>query len=204
MTAKISDTKEEFVGDYLISTIPLNNLLEKINPHPSSLTLKASKKLEYLCLVLVYIITKKKDVLNCQYCYFIDKPYNRISEMNNFSNETSPDDENILSVEISCHFNDKVWNMKNEEIFTLCMDSIKKDNLLNDEDVMDYKVVKVPSVYPIYRKNYDQELTLVNNYLERIKKFHSIGRQGQFYYGDIDQMARIGFDSADKIIKENK
>ena len=124
--------------------------------------------------------------------------------MNNFSNETSPDDENILSVEISCHFNDKVWNMKNEEIFTLCMDSIKKDNLLNDEDVMDYKVVKVPSVYPIYRKNYDQELTLVNNYLERIKKFHSIGRQGQFYYGDIDQMARIGFDSADKIIKENK
>ena len=201
---KISNTKEEFAGDYLISTIPLNNLLEKINPHPSSLTLKASKKLEYLCLVLVYIITKKKDVLNCQYCYFIDKPYNRISEMNNFSNETSPDDENILSVEISCHFNDKVWNMKNEEIFTLCMDSIKKDNLLNDEDVMNYKVVKVPSVYPIYRKNYDQELTLVNNYLERIKKFHSIGRQGQFYYGDIDQMARIGFDSADKIIKENK
>ena len=124
--------------------------------------------------------------------------------MNNFSKETSPDDENILSVEISCHYNDNVWNLKDKEIFDLCMESIKKDKLLNKEDVMDYKVVKVPSVYPIYRKNYDQELTSVNTYLKQIKKFYSIGRQGQFYYGDIDQMARIGFDSADKIIKENE
>ena len=32
--------------------------------------------------------------------------------------------------------------------------------------------------------------------------FFDIGRQGQFYYGDIDQMIRIGFDTADKIIKQ--
>jgi UDP-galactopyranose mutase len=37
---------------------------------------------------------------------------------------------------------------------------------------------------------------------KKIKNFYSIGRQGQFYYGDIDQMIRIGFDTVDKIIKQ--
>ena len=32
--------------------------------------------------------------------------------------------------------------------------------------------------------------------------YFDIGRQGQFYYGDIDQMIRFGFDAADKIIRD--
>jgi len=44
-------------------------------------------------------------------------------------------------------------------------------------------------------------LNEVNKFLDKSKNFYSIGRQGQFYYGDIDQMARCGFDTAEKIIK---
>ena len=59
--------------------------------------------------------------------------------------------------------------------------------------------------------NYIQELELVivdngkenlMNHFSKIKNFFSIGRQGQFYYGDIDQMIRFGLDTADKIIKQ--
>ena len=84
------------------------------------------------------------------------------------------------------------------------MRSIKEDGLLNNNDVIDFKVVKVPNVYPIYRKDYDKNLTEVNIFLKKTKNFYSIGRQGQFYYGDIDQMARFGFDTATEIIKEKK
>ena len=41
-------------------------------------------------------------------------------------------------------------------------------------------------------------------FLKKTKNFYSIGRQGQFYYGDIDQMARFGFDTATEIINEKK
>ena len=84
------------------------------------------------------------------------------------------------------------------------MRSIKEDGLLNNNDVIDFKVVKVPNVYPIYRKDYDKNLTEVNMFLKKTKNFYSIGRQGQFYYGDIDQMARFGFDTATEIINEKK
>ena len=68
---------------------------------------------------------------------------------------------------------------------------------------MNFKVIKVPSVYPIYRKNYEKYLDKTNEYFSKIKNFSSIGRQGQFYYGDIDQMVGLGFDAADKIVNSN-
>ena len=194
---------KSFKSDYLISTIPINTIFLKFNPKPNLHTLLESSKLEYLSLVLVYLITKRKNVINCQYCYYIDRPYNRISEMNNFSNDSSPDNENILSVEISCLKGSDLWNLSKNEIYDLCMKSIEKDKILKKEDIEDFKVIKVPSVYPIYRKDYEKYLNKTNEYLSKIENFSSIGRQGQFYYGDIDQMVRIGFDTADKISKDN-
>lgn len=199
----IKTENKSFKSDYLISTIPINTIFPKFNPKPESQILNDSSKLEYLSLILVYLITKKKNVINCQYCYYIDRPYNRISEMNNFSNESSPDNENILSVEISCLKGSELWNLSKDEIYELCITSIEKDKIIKKEDIEDFKVIKVPSVYPIYRKNYEKYLDKTNEYFSKIKNFSSIGRQGQFYYGDIDQMVRLGFDAADKIVNSN-
>ena len=55
---------------------------------------------------------------------------------------------------------------------------------------------------PIYKKDYEIHLNNVSDNLKKIKNFSSIGRQGQFYYGDIDQMMQIGFDTAENIINK--
>ena len=196
-------TKDKtFSGDVVISTIPLNRVISKIKPLHETNIIQSAKKLEYLSLVLLYLIINKKNVLNCQYCYFVDKPYNRITDMNSFSESSSPQSENIFAVEISCHYESKMWKYSDEEIFSMCIQGLEKDNFLKKADVINYKVIKVPSVYPIYRKDYEIHLRETEEYFAKIKNFFSIGRQGQFYYGDIDQMIRIGFDTADKIIKQ--
>ena len=97
-----------------------------------------------------------------------------------------------------------MWNSSEQKIFDTCMKFIEEDGLLKKNEVIDFKVVKVPNVYPIYRKDYDKNLKEVNAFIKKTKNFYSIGRQGQFYYGDIDQMARFGFDTATKILKEKK
>ena len=187
----------------VVSTIPINKLVPKILPKPSMEILDQSSKLQYLSLILVYLITKRKNVLNCQYCYYINKPYNRISEMNAFSDNTSPEDKNILSVEISCLPNSDLLSMKDSDLYDKCMTSIEKDKIISKDDIIDYKVLKVSNVYPIYRKDYEKSLNETNKFFSGISNFFSIGRQGQFYYGDIDQMIRIGFDKAKKIISDN-
>jgi len=201
-TFNVKAKDKNFLGDFVISTIPLNKVITKIKPLHEQEIINSAKKLEYLSLVLLYLIIKKKNVLGCQYCYFLDRPYNRISEMNNFSNYLSPQDENILAVEISCQNESEIWKSSDKEIFSICMQGIGKDNFLKKEDIVNYKVIKVPSVYPIYKKDYEIHLKKTEEYFSKIKNFFSIGRQGQFYYGDIDQMIRFGLDTADKIIKQ--
>jgi protoporphyrinogen oxidase len=196
-------TKDKtFSGNYVVSTIPLNRIITKIKPLRETEIIQSAKKLEYLSLVLIYLITKKKKILNCQYSYFLNTPYNRIADMNNISEDSSPQDENILAVEISCHYGSKMWKNSNEEIFSMCIQEMEKNNFLKKADITNYKVFKFSSVYPIYRKDYDIHLKKTQECFKKIKNFYSIGRQGQFYYGDIDQMIRIGFDTVDKIIKQ--
>ena len=196
-------TKDKiFSGDIVISTIPLNRVVSKIKPLHETSIIQSAKKLEYLSLIMLYLITKKKNVLGCQYCYFLDRPYNRISETNLFSENLSPQDENVLAVEISCHFESETWKSSDEKIFSNCIQRIEKDNFLKKTDIINYKVIRVPSVYPIYKKDYEIHLKETEKYFTKIKNFFSIGRQGQFYYGDIDQMIRFGFDAADKIIRD--
>ncbi len=201
-TFNIKAKDKNFLGNFAISTIPLNKVITKIKPLDEQEIIKSAKKLEYLSLVLLYLIIKKKNVLGCQYCYFLNRPYNRITEMNNFSNYSSPQDENILAVEISCHSESEIWKSSDKDIFSLCMQRIGEDNFLKKEDITNYKVIKIPNVYPIYKKDYEIHLKKTEEYFAKIKNFFSIGRQGQFHYGDIDQMIRIGFDTADKIIKQ--
>ncbi len=196
-------TKDKtFFSDLVISTLPLNRVITKIKPLHETKIIQSAKKLEYLSLIMLYLITKKKNVLGCQYCYFLDRPYNRISETNLFSENLSPQDENVLAVEISCHFESETWKSSDEKIFSNCIQGIEKDNFLKKTDIINYKVIRVPSVYPIYKKDYEIHLKETEKYFTKIKNFFSIGRQGQFYYGDIDQMIRFGFDAADKIIRD--
>jgi protoporphyrinogen oxidase len=200
-TFSIETKDKSFTSDILISTIPINKFINQINPSPKEEILNSAKKLDYLSLIVLYIVTDKENVLNCQYCYFLNRTYNRISDMNLFSKNLSPKGKNILSVEISCHYDSDLWNLTKEEIFKKCIKEIVNDNILKIQDVLEYKIFKFPSVYPIYRKNYELDLLKIEEYLKTQKNLFSIGRQGQFYYGDIDQMIRIGFDTANNIIK---
>ena len=45
--------------------------------------------------------------------------------MNSFSEETSPQDKNILSVEISCLANSDLLSMSDENLYNICMSSIE-------------------------------------------------------------------------------
>ena len=84
-------------------------------------------------------------------------------------------------------------------IYNNCLTSLKKDNLLNEEDILDWKIVKVPNVYPIYKIDYEKNLNFTLSEIDKVENLYSVGRQGQFYYGDIDQMMRLGFDISKKI-----
>ena len=199
---KINTEKNSFESDYLISTLPLDYLVKNFEPFNSKDKLKiAAHNLKYLALKMVYLIVKKKDVLGCQYCYFVGRPYNRVSNLNLFSDDISKEGTSALSLEISCHKDSKIWLSKDEDIFEECVKNLENDKILDRKDILDWKVLDVPNVYPIYKLDYENHLQVLEDEFRDIKNFFSVGRLGQFYYGDIDQMMKLGFDTAEKISK---
>ncbi len=199
---EVITNKESYKSDIIISTLPLDNFIKITEPfNENEKLINHSKELQYLALVMVYLIIKKKNILGCQYCYFLNRPYNRVSNLNSFSEKVSSSDRNIISLEISCHKNSEMWNRSENEIYHNCLESLKKDKLLSDEDILEWKVIKVPNVYPIYKINYEKNLNFTLNEINKVNNLYSIGRLGQFYYGDIDQMMRLGFDVSKKILK---
>ena len=119
--------------------------------------------------------------------------------MNGFSPGTSPDGEDLVAIELSCHYGDAVWNSTKEELFDLCMPHLAAEGLLTREEVRELLLVKGRYVYPMYALGYKPHLETVKNHLASLADFCIIGRVGAFEYMDSDQCLSQGFELAEKI-----
>jgi len=187
----------EIEADYVVSTIPLNQFMKMLTPTPPPVVLQSAAKLDYRALTALGMVTEKQNILNCGYIYVLDRPYNRITEMNQFSPSTSPPGENILMVEIPCLKDSPAWTASKEELFNMCIGSLSENGFLGPGDVKRLLLVRVPNAYPIYRKDYAVNLKQVFDFINLRERIFTLGRTGEFMYMDVDKCMRRAFDFAD-------
>lgn len=193
--------QKEIEGSHVVSTIPLTQFVKMLNPPVPSEILASADRLDYRALIALGMVTNKQNILNCSYIYVLDRPFNRISEMNEFSSATSPDEENIIMIEIPCLRDSTAWTAPKEELFDMCISSLAKDGILGPGDVKHLLLMRAPYAYPIYRKDYAVNLKRLLNYVNEREGISTLGRTGEFIYMDIDKCMRRAFDFADKFLK---
>lgn len=194
---------KEIQADFVISTIPLPILGKMLQPYPPSEIITAADELRYQSLIVLGMQTKKCNVIDCGYIYILNKPFNRLSNMNSFSVLTSPPGDNVIFVEITCLRGSKMWNTGKEEIFDMCIDSLSREGFLNPGDVKELFLAKAAHAYPIYRKGYSNHLNVLLKYIKNYGVVDTIGRCGEFMYMDIDKCIRRAFDFADSYIEQD-
>jgi len=193
---------KEIEGSQVVSTIPLNQFVKMLSPSAPPEVLASADRLDYRSLIALGMVTEKQNILNCSYIYVLDRPYNRISDMNEFSPATSPEGENILMVEIPCLRNSVAWLASKEELFDMCIGSLAKDGFLAPGDVKRLLLVKAPHAYPIYSKDYARNLKRLLDHISERKGISTLGRAGEFIYMDIDKCMRKAFDFAETLIEQ--
>ena len=120
--------RREIHGTHLVSTIPLHLFVKMMRPEPSAEVLESTDRLTTVPWS-PSDITERQDILDCGYIYLLDRPYNRISEMNKFGEETSPEGENILCLEICCLRGSADWHAPAEELLEKCLPSLEAEGL---------------------------------------------------------------------------
>jgi protoporphyrinogen oxidase len=198
---KQNGQQKEIEGSYVVSTIPLHLLVKMLNPSPGPEVLLSAEKLDYRALIVLGMITEKQDILDCNYIYVLNRPYNRITEMNKFSPYTSPPTDNIIAVEIPTLKEGAAWTASKEELFDMCIGSLSEDGFLEPGDVKKLFLVKTPYAYPVYRKDYKVHLDRLLSCIQQQERLATLGRTGEFIYMDADVCMKRAFDFADDLKK---
>jgi protoporphyrinogen oxidase len=164
-----------------------------LDPPPPRSVLESARRLDFRALVVLGMLTRKQDILGSEYIYHLNRPYNRVFEMNSFSPLTSPAGENVLGVEIPCHLGSSAWRAEKEELFDMCIGSLSEDGFLAPGDVTELLIARAPYAYPIYRRDYAVHLDRVMGYIDGLGPVSTLGRSGEFVYMDIDDCMKRAF-----------
>lgn len=188
---RINNTEEIVHTSKIISTIPLNSLVDILMPQvPVDIKL-ASDNLKYRGLILIYIVFDVPSIIKDNWIFFPEEKYsfNRISEQKSFSNTMIPSNKTVLTVEITCNRNDEDWLIPDKKLFEKVMVELKDTGITSTPS--DYLVKRLAGIYPVYDLKYSENLNKILMYLDSIN-IYTIGRHGLFNYNNMDHCIDMG------------
>ncbi len=190
----------------LVSSIPINELINLLNPLPPEEILKAATNLKWRAQVYLFITLDKERITDDNWVYFPNKeiPFGRITEMKNFSLDMSPKDKTSLFVEFFVTENEGIWNLSEQEIYDLAIKHLESLGLFSHKEVRKFYVFKKKNVYPIYDLEYQKHLATIKEYLNEFSNLFYIGRPGRFQYTNQDHSLEMGILTAKGIIENKK
>lgn len=206
----------EVTCDYVISSMPIKDLVSGIDTAP--LEIKAlADKLPYRDYILVSLLIKDWNLKNntdwrtigniCpdSWIYVQDEnvKVGRIYIPKNFSPYLSSGiDDLLIGMEYYCDENDSFWDLKDDELFKFAINELIKINAINDEkSVLKKYRINIKKAYPAYFDSY-KDFDKIEKYLNSIENLYCIGRNGQHKYNNMDHSTASGILVA-KVIKEN-
>ena len=216
----VKDGQEVTVeGDYIISSMPVKDLVAGMNDVPAEPARIAAglPYRDYMTLgVLVPKInlenkTKLKTVSNIVpdcWVYVQDRrvKMGRFQIYNNWSPYMIKDLENTIWIGLEYFVNegDEFWNMTEEQFSAFGVQEMVNLGLIDSPDVvLDTHMEKVKKAYPAYFDTYDEMDKLVE-YLKSIDNLYCVARNGQHRYNNIDHSMVTSFETVKNILSGEK
>lgn len=189
--------------DQVISSTPINLLINLLNPPPPKNVLKAAKKLSYRAFIIVILIIDKKDLFPDQWLYIHspDVSVGRIQNFKNWSQAMVPENNTTsLGMEYFCSENEAIWQLSDEKLTGIASREIEALGVTTEKHVVDSYVVRQPKAYPVYDEGFKKHVAVIKDYLESYTNLQTIGRAGMHRYNNMDHSMMTGTLAAENIV----
>ncbi len=176
-------------GDHFISTMPIRNLIQAVEPAVPVAVRQAGDGLRYRDFLVVALILDRDKLFpdNWLYIHTPGVSVGRIQNFNNWSRAMVPDPgRTCLGMEYFCFEGDRLWTSDDAALIELATRELGQLGLANGAMVVDGTVVRMPKAYPVYDSMYRQHLNLVRSFLDHIVNLHLVGRNGMHKYNNQD------------------
>lgn len=212
----VKDGREvEIGGDYVISSMPVKDLVGGMNDVPDDIAAIASG-LPYRDYMTVGVLiphlnlkneTKTKTMGNIvpdNWVYVHDRSVQmgRFQIYNNWSPYMVEKvaDTVWMGLEYFCNEGDSMWSMSDEEFGRMGIKEMVTMGLIDSEsDVIDFHVERVKKAYPAYFDTYEH-MDELREYLNTIPNLFCVGRNGQHRYNNIDHSMCTSFETVRAIL----
>ncbi len=182
-------------GEEFISSLPLRDLVQRLDPPAPDAVLEAAQGLRYRDFLTVCLIVDQPHLFPDNWIY-IHEPAVRVARIQNFKNwspDMVPDPaKSSLGLEYFCNEGDELWQTPDADLVDLARREIDRIGLARAADVTDGCVFRVPKSYPVYDSDYAGYVETLKAYVETLENCRTIGRNGLHRYNNQDHSMLTG------------
>jgi protoporphyrinogen oxidase len=177
-------------GTDFISSIPIRELVVRLDPPAPAHVRKAADNLGYRDFISVALMIDRASVFPDNWIYIHDPGVHvgRIQNFKNWSPEMVPDQgKTCLGLEYFCFEGDGMWTMPDEKLVALAKQELEQLGICSQSDVFDGVVVRQQKAYPVYDDDYQANVNVIREYLTTsLPNLHVAGRNGMHKYNNQD------------------
>lgn len=197
--ARNRDDVKTFKAENIFSSIPITELIEKLDPKPSENVMDAARALNYRSFIVVNILLDEPDIFKDNWIYVHDSDVKlaRVQNYKNWSHFMVKDPrKTTLGLEYFVSEGDELWMRSDEDMIGLALGEAEHLGILDRTRFLDGFVVKVGKVYPVYQEGYLHNIAVIRKFLEGIENLQVMGRCGMFRYDNSDHALLSGIFAA--------
>ncbi|GAA0625394.1 NAD(P)/FAD-dependent oxidoreductase [Sporichthya brevicatena] len=186
----------------VISSMPLQHLVQGMNPKAPQEVREAAEGLGYRDFITVAIVVPVEDGFPDNWIY-IHTPGVKVGRIQNYGS-WSPylvkDGLTCLGLEYFVNEGDGTWTSTDEDLIALAKSELAQLGLVKTERMQAGFVVRVPKAYPIYDEGYDLKVDTIRHWLaDEVVNVQATGRNGMHRYNNQDHSMVTAMYAVDNI-----
>jgi len=183
--------------DFFVSTMPVKHLTSMLRPTDDHVV-RVAGNLPYRDFMTAGLLLDRMRLRgkgtrangmppdNWIYIQEPDVRIGRLQVFNNWSPSMVANADSIwLGLEYFCRAGDDLWSMQDAQFVDFAARELEKIGMIDQRDVLDGTVVRVPRAYPAYFGEY-REFDRVRAFLDSFTNLYPVGRNGMHRYNNQD------------------
>ena len=104
-----------------------------------------------------------------------------------------------IGLEYFCNKGDNLWRMDDKKFIEFAIKELASIDIIDDDQVLDSTIIKVPKAYPAYFGTYSQ-FKIISDFTDTLDNLFLIGRNGMHKYNNQDHSMLTAITAVNNII----
>lgn len=181
------------------STLPITNLVSLMDPPAPTEVTAAAARIRFRGMILIYLVLEQRQFTEYDAHYFPEYavPISRLSEPKNYSASIEPNGATILCAELPCDPHEPLWALSDDELGAKLCGWLGGVGLPVKAKVLRTETRRLGYAYPVYDRNFEVNLAVMDRWVEGVTGLLTFGRQGLFAHDNTHHSLAMAHGAVD-------